>query len=115
MKKLLLASAFALLAFPAWAVPVTLTIGASTYSTTITAPNAQRGLAWATAAYPTIPNPAYDPNCDPAKGTCAAATLPNPDPVKSALAAVWQGIIANIQSSEKATSQKAIVDPAPVN
>ena len=99
----------------AFAVPVTFTIGASTFSTTITGPNAQRGLAWATAAYPTIPNPAYDPNCDPTKGPCAAATLPNPDPVKTALSQMWQGIINNIQSSETATSKAAVAAPAPVN
>jgi len=57
MKLLLLVSAFALLTLPALAVPVTFTVGGSTFSTTI----------------------------------------------------------ANIQSSETATAQKAIVAPAPVN
>ena len=101
MKRLLLACALVLAgAASAFAVPVTFTVGGSTYSTTITGANAARGLAWATAAYPTIPNPAFYPNCNPVPGPCAPATLPNPDPVKSALAAIWQGIIANVQSSE---------------
>jgi len=115
MKRLLLACALVLAGVAsALAVPVTFTVGGSTFSTTITGPNAQRGLAWATAAYPTIPNPSYDPN-KPTDPVTNPQTLPNPDPVKSALAAIWQGIIANVQSSEKATAQKAIVEPAPVN
>ena len=115
MKRLLLAGAFALLALPAWAVPVTFTIGSSTFSTTITGTNASRGLAWATAQYPTIPNPAYDPNCNPVPGPCAAATLTNPDPVKSAEAAMWQGIINNVQNYELSNSKAAVPAPAPVN
>lgn len=94
------------------AVPVTFTIGAQSFSTTITAQNAARALAWATAAYPTIPNPAYDPACTQ---SCAPATLPNPNPVQSALAAVWQGIKNNVIASEHAASEATLPTPGDLN
>lgn len=100
----------------AQAVTVNFTVGPSIFSTTITAPNAARLQAWALAAYPTIPNPAFDPACIvPPASSCPPLTLPNPDPGKSALAAIWQGIINNILGNEKAVSTKAIADPAPIN
>src|SRR5665213_1858758 len=114
MKHLLLAAILAATVHPALAVPVTFTVGGSTFSTTITGANATRGLAWAQATYPTIPNPAYDPNCNPVPGPCAPATLPNPDPVKSALAAMWQGMINNIINTELTNAVKTIAQPQPI-
>lgn len=114
MKRLILTLALgATLIAPAHAagVTVTLSVGPTSYTTTITTANAQRLATWAAGAYPTIPNP----DCVPNPTTCSPATLSNPTPGVSALAAIWQGIVNNIQSSETATAEKTIAPPAPVN
>lgn len=90
---------------------ITFTFGASTKTYTITAPNAQRLVNWATGAYPTIPNPAYD-NAKPVDPVTNPQTIPNPTPVLSAIDGLWAGIRANVISSEKATATGAIVPPA---
>ena len=101
MKSVFLAFALTLFAVPAFAagVTVTLAVGPVSYTTTITAANAARLQTWAAGAYPFL----------------ADGVTPNPTPGVSALAAIWQGIIANIQASETATAQKALAAPAPVN
>lgn len=117
IRKLLFASAFTLLALPAFAAGVTVSMGlpGHVFTTTITAANVARYQAWANAAYPTIPNPAYDSTCNPVPGPCAPATLPNPDPIISVFAAMWAGTVANVQSFEKQTAVQAIPAPLPVN
>lgn len=97
------------------AATVTFTLGAKSKTFTITAANAARIVAWATAAYPTIPNPAYDAACNPNPGPCAPQTIANPEPVLSAIDGLWAGIIANVQSYELEQSKAVVVKPGPVN
>lgn len=100
---------------PAMAATVTFTFANKTKSFTITAPNATRFANWAALAYPTIPNPAFDLACNPTPGPCAPATIPNPEPVLSAIDGLWAGITANVKNMEKSTSIKAIPEPADIN
>ena len=111
MKRLLLAGMMlAALSIPALAVNVTITMGpGETFTYVISAASAARFVTWATAAYPTIPNPAYTPTCN------CSTTLPNPDPLKSVADATYAGWVANLQSSERAAAQVALSPPAPVN
>lgn len=99
----------------AHAATVTFTIGNKVKTFTITAQNAARIMTWATAAYPTIPNPAFDPACNPVPGPCAPATIANPEPVLSAIDGLWAGIIANVRSYELEQSKAGVVQPGPVN
>lgn len=92
---------------------VTFTFGPKSKTYNITAGSLTRLSAWAAAAYPTIPNPAYNPGLPVDPGT-NPLTIPNPDPTTSAIDGLWAGIMANIQSSEKATSVAAIVAPAAI-
>jgi len=86
---------------------VTFTFGAATKTYTITAANAARFLAWATAAYPTIPNPAYDAVTNPG----VPQTIPNPNPVASAIDGLWAGIRNNVISHEKSLGAAAVAQP----
>ena len=84
---------------------VTFTFGAKTKSFTVSAANVTRFSNWAAAAYPTIPNPAFP-------GTPGAPpTLPNPEPVLSAIDALWQGVKNNVISYEKGLSVAAVPIP----
>lgn len=84
---------------------VTFTFATKSKSFTISAPNAARFAAWAAAAYPTIPNPAFGAPGEP-------LTLPNPDPVLSAIDGLWAGIKANVLSYEREIAKMAVVEPA---
>jgi hypothetical protein len=85
---------------------VTFTFAAKTKTFTVSAGSATRFAAWAAAAYPTIPNPAFP-------GTPGApATLPNPEPVLSAIDALWAGIVANVKRYEKSLGIAAVATPA---
>lgn len=86
---------------------VTFTFANKTRSFTVSAGSATRFAAWALAAYPTIPNPAYDPVSNPG----VPQTIPNPEPVLSAIDALWAGIRANVRSYED-TIAKAAVTPS---
>jgi len=122
MKRLLLACALAMLTLPAAAATFSINLDcpnctppiASHNPITITPASAARILAWATASYPTIPNPAYD-STKPVDPTTNPQTLPNPDPLGSAFAATFAGITANVRSYEKAKAVVTVPDPAPVN
>lgn len=89
---------------------VTFTFAAKTKSFTVSAGSATRFAAWAAAAYPTIPNPAYDPLLPPTGGN--TPTIPNPEPVLSAIDALWAGIKANVMSYEKDVGVRAVATPA---
>lgn len=82
---------------------VTFTFGAKSRTYTITSGNAARLAAWAAAAYPTIENP------DKSEGQ--PATIPNPEPVLSAIDALWASIKANVISYEREVAKKAVVEP----
>lgn len=90
---------------------VTFTFANKTKSFTVSAGSATRFAAWAAAAYPTIPNPAYDPSKS-IDAVTNPQTLLNPEPVLSAIDALWAGIKANVMSSEKDVAVKAITPPA---
>ena len=83
---------------------ITFAFGNKSKTYTITAGNAARLAAWATAAYPTIPNP------DKSEG--APATIPNPEPVLSAIDGLWAGIKANVINYEREVGKKAVAEPA---
>jgi len=84
---------------------VTFTFATKTKTFTVSAASANRFAAWAAAAYPTIPNPAFP-------GTPGApATLPNPEPVLSAIDALWAGIRANVRNYEKNLGVAAVATP----
>lgn len=87
---------------------ITFTFANKTKSFTVTAGNANRFAAWALAAYPTIPNPAYDPVSNPG----VPRTIVNPEPVLSAIDALWAGIKANVISTERQTAHTAVAEPA---
>lgn len=89
---------------------VTFTVATKTYSTTVTGPNATRFGAWAAAAYPTIPNPAYNPEL-PTNGS-NPVTIPNPEPAISALEAVYRGLRNNVISWEREQAKAAVAEPA---
>lgn len=89
---------------------VTFTFANKSKSYTISAGSAQRFSDWATAAYPTIPNPSYNPALPPTGGN--TPTIANPDPVTSAIDALWAGIKANVMGNEKDVAVKAITPPA---
>lgn len=73
---------------------VIITFGPKTRTYTVSAGSLTRLNAWATAAYATLPN-----------------GQPDPDPVGSAIDAVWQGLRNNVISAEKAGSVAAIPTP----
>jgi hypothetical protein len=83
---------------------VTFTFGNKTKTFDISGPNAARLVAWATAAYPTIPNPQAGEEGQP-------TTLPNPEPVLSAIDGLWAGIRANILAHEREVARKAVAEP----
>lgn len=87
---------------------VTFTFATKTKSFTISAGSASRFAAWAAAAYPTIPNPAYDPVTNPG----VSQTIPNPEPVLSAIDGLWEGVKNNVKSYEKELGVKAVTTPA---
>lgn len=89
---------------------VTFTVGTKTFSTTITAGNATRAAAWAAAQYPTIPNPSFNPAI-PEHPVSNPRTLPNPEPVISALAAMYQGMKDNVRRWEQDQSKSAVALP----
>lgn len=116
MKRFLLASAFSFaFILPAFAVTITFSVGATSFTTTVTAPNAARFATWAAAQYPTIPNPSYVTPCGSPLPACLPLTIPNPTPGVSALGALYQGTVNNILSWEKSQSVAAVPDPSPVN
>ncbi len=80
------------------------TFGPKTRTFTVTASNSARIQAWCLVAYPTIPNPAYTGRSD----TINPPTLPNPEPVLSAIDGIWAGIKDNVKNSEKVTAVNAI-------
>lgn len=86
---------------------ITIAFGPKTRTYTVTAGNLTRLSNWATAAYATIPNPLAGQNGQP-------ATIANPDPVGSAIDAVWAGLQANVKSSEQAASVAAVPLPADI-
>ena len=89
---------------------VTFTFGNKTRSFTVSAANVARFVAWAAAAYPTVPNPAY-PSPDANGKSTVPATLPNPEPVLSAIDGLWAGLRANVINHEKQVAMKAIATP----
>lgn len=82
---------------------VTFTFGSKTKSFTISAASASRFAAWATAAYSTIPNPDTSPG--------QPATIQNPEPVLSAIDALWAGIKANVRNFEREQAKAAVAEP----
>lgn len=90
---------------------VTFTFANKTKSFTVSAASATRFAAWAAAAYPTIPNPAYNPAL-PVDPVTNPVTIPNPEPVLSAIDGLWAGIKANVMSMEKAAGVAAVATPA---
>jgi hypothetical protein len=92
---------------------ITFTFGPTTKTYTITSPNAQRFVAWATAAYPTVPNPAFDA-AKPVDPVTNPQTIPNPTPVLSVIDGLWAGLKANVQSSEKAAAMGTIAPPTDI-
>lgn len=115
MMRIILAVSLALLAVPANAVVVTFSVGATTYTTNITAMSATRFATWAALAYPTIPNPAYVTPCGPPLPACLPVTLPNPNSGQTALQQMYNGIVNNVLSSENQTAHAAVVPPTPLN
>lgn len=83
---------------------ITFTFGNKSQSYTISAPSSVRLSNWASLAYSTIPNPQAGQVGQP-------LTIPNPEPILSAIDALWTGIKNNIKSSEKSALQAAISDP----
>ncbi len=83
----------------------TIAFGPKSRTYTVTAGSLTRLSNWATSAYATIPNPQAGQIGQP-------ATIPNPDPVGSAIDAIWAGIMANVKSSEQSTAVAAITPPA---
>lgn len=102
-------------ASPAGAVVFSITVGGTTYTENITAPNAARLQAWAAANYATLPNPAYVTPCGSPLPACLPQTIPDPSPAMSAFKAVAQGIKNNVTGWEKSQAHAAIADPAPIN
>lgn len=89
---------------------VTFTFANKTKSFTVSAGSTARFAAWAASAYPSIPNPAYDPAklTDPVTNP---VTLPNPEPVLSAIDGLWQGIQNNVKSYEFTEGVKVVAKP----
>ncbi len=87
----------------------TFTFGPKTRTFTTTASNSARIQSWCLFAYPTIPNPAYT-----GPGSGVSSTLPNPEPVLSAIDGLWQGIKDNVKNSEKATAINTIPPPGDI-
>lgn len=87
---------------------VTITFGPKTKNYTVSGANLIRLQNWAIAAYPTIPNPTFGQVGHELEGP----TIVNPDPVGSAMDALWSGLRANVISIEKATSVAAVAQPA---
>ena len=83
---------------------ITFTFANKSKSFTVTAPNAARFAAWASAAYPTIPNPQAGEKDQP-------ATLPNPEPVLSVIDGLWAGLKVNVLSFEREKAKKAVAEP----
>lgn len=73
---------------------VTITFGPKTQNYAVSGANLIRLQAWANAVYATLPNGQV-----------------NPDPVGSAMDAVWQGLRNNVISWEKANSVAAVPTP----
>lgn len=116
MKRLFLTIiTLALLATSAQAASVTFTFGPKTKTFTISAGNVARFQAWALAAYPTIPNPAYVTPCGTPLPDCLPQTIPNPDPVLSAIDGLWAGIKANVLSFERENAKRAVAEPGDIN
>jgi len=90
-------------------VAFTITIGTKTRTKNISAASATRAAAWAAAAYAPVPNPAYPaPEGQPA----VPATIPNPEPVLSAIDGTMQGVIDNVRNWEREQAKKAVPEPA---
>jgi hypothetical protein len=90
---------------------VTFTAGPKTKSYTITAGSLTRLGAWAAAAYPTIPNPAFNAAI-PVDPVTNPRTITNPEPVLSAFDALFAGVKANVRSYEDQAAKTAIVPAA---
>ncbi len=116
MKRLLLSIvALAFLATSAQAASVTFTFATKSKTFTVSAANAARFAAWAAAAYPTIPNPAYVTPCGTPLPACLPQTIPNPDPVLSAIDGLWAGIKANVLSFEREKAKAQVTEPAAID
>ena len=111
MKRLLLTSALCAIALPAVAGSLTISITSTpitgSKSFTISDADATKFMAWAQSAYPTRPNPAYDPLCVSA---CAPATLPNN--AAQALGAWADGVAAGTTANVQNYHQGLAVDTA---
>lgn len=112
MKKLIFACAIVALSSSAFAANITFTFGNKTKTFVVSAPNAQRIVDFATAAYPTIANPAFNPACT---SSCPPPTIANPDPVGTMIDALWEGIRASVRNNEKVNALKAVPDPSDIN
>lgn len=74
---------------------VTITFGPKTKTYTVIAGSLTRLQNWAAIAYPFL----------------ADGVTPNPDPVGSAIDAIWQGVRNNVIASEKASTVAAVPTP----
>lgn len=90
---------------------VTFTFGNKTKTFVVTPANAARFAAWAAAAYPTIPNPAYDP-AKPIDAVTNPQSIPNSEPVLSAIDGLWAGVKNNVIGWEKEQAKAAVATPA---
>lgn len=109
MRKIIAFCALILLTVPAFATDITFSFGNKSRTFVITPMNAARVVAWATAAYPTIPNPAFTISCG------CPQTLPNPEPVLSYIDDLWTAIRDTVIRYEKDKNAKALPEPNPVN
>jgi len=92
---------------------VTFSFGAKTKTFTVSAGGVARFHAWALATYPTIPNPTFNPAL-PINQVTNPLTIPNPDPIISAIDGMWEGFRTNVKNWEKSVAVGAVASPPDV-
>lgn len=97
------------------ATDVVITLGNKSRTKVITPMNAARFVAWATATYPTIPNPSYVTPCGSPLPACLPLTITNPEPVLTAIDFYIQGMIDNVLNYERVKAKDAVAEPSPIN